>query len=302
MISDEGYAQALCHYLMCCCSQDYNVSRLTLHDGAEGWLEGQLTHFRPDILLYDSESSNIVQDAMEVGTLSKEMVMALELTTRRQEAQEEGKLYRYLPMPQMLQQIRTRKNRYYPDETCTIVSRGEMIGVYSFLGSPDTQQRAEELAQEWGKEKSVLLLLIAEYADYAQEKAECAEGMSELIYYIQQKIGLPEDFLGRIIVNRGAYDTIAPLGNPEDIHQIAQRDWECFLSEIQKNTGYDRILFVCETVIQGMAAVLSGCDQIQIWSRPGEEAARYVQSLYTCAQLEGFPQLAERAGGKEAYE
>jgi hypothetical protein len=302
MISDEGYAQALSHYLLCCCSQDYNVSRLTVHDGPEGWFEGQLAHFRPDILLYDAKSNDLVQKAFMEGELSKDTLTALELTTKRQEAEEEGKLYQYLPMPQMLQQIRTRKNRCRPDDICGTLQKSEMVGVYSFLGSPDTQQRAEALAQEWGKEKSVLLLLAAEYADYAQVEGECAEGMSELIYYMQQQIGMPEDFLGRIIVNRGKYDTIAPLGNPEDIHQIAQEDWEQFLSQLQKNTRYDRILFVCGTAIKGMAAMLSGCDRIQIWSRPGEDAQRYVQSLYTYAQMEGYPQLADRAGREEAYE
>jgi hypothetical protein len=302
MISDEGYAQALCHYLLCCCSQDYTVSRLTSCSGVEGWLTRQLAQFRPDILLYDEESSALVQDALKEGEFSKETLTALELTTIRQEAEAEGKLYQYLSMPQMLQQIRTRKNRCRPDEACALPPKSEIVGVYSFLGSPDTQQRAEALAQEWGKEKSVLLLLAAEYADYAQVEGECAEGMSELIYYMQQQIGMPEDFLGRIIVNRGKYDTIAPLGNPEDIHQIAQEDWEQFFSQLQKNTRYDRILFVCGTAIKGMAAILSGCDRIQIWSRPGEDAQRYVQSLYTYAQMEGYPQLADRAGREEAYE
>lgn len=128
--------------------------------------------------------------------------------------------------------------------------QGEIISGYSPFGGAGLSTFLAALAEELAENHPTLYVSLEEFHGLATlplekkgQKLEEYRGMSEVIFYLQQrkeKLALKLESL----VHEGARaEYLLAVENYRDLHQMTREDMECFLQILFDETPYEKIIF-----------------------------------------------------------
>jgi len=146
----------------------------------------------------------------------------------------------------------------------TVSSRKvNIIGIYSPIKRSLKTSFAITLGQVLAKDKNVLYINLEEYAGLESLLGiKFLSDLSELMYFIRQKVSNIILKTNGIIQNIGNMDFIPPVSNPIDIRSITYEDLSWFLDELVEKTSYDVILLDFGEGVEGIFQLLELCNRI----------------------------------------
>lgn len=139
----------------------------------------------------------------------------------------------------------------------------ELIGVYSPIRRCLKTSFALVLGQILARDKGVLYINMEEYSGFDELTGESSgKNMSDLLYYVRQRDGAVTLRLNSIIRTVNNLDYIPPVKTPWDIREVPWADWEWFLSELCKSSGYELIILDVGTEVDEIFRLLDLCGRI----------------------------------------
>lgn len=159
-------------------------------------------------------------------------------------------------------------------------SRAELIAVFSPAPEEEAVQCAMEIAELLSARKEVLLLDLERYSLLsASEGAGSDGGISDLIYVYRTN---PKKLTECLRENRRRIrnlDVLLSPENPEDLDEIAEKDWPAFLKRIAHCGGYEAVVVHMAEAFRNPEYLFDASTQIYLPTSKSEIAVRKMQRL-----------------------
>jgi len=218
---------------------------------------GFLDYFRADILLRES-----------CGKLPAKLPEnTVEIVLSDGEGEKEGVpvIFRYQKGREILRQIFL----IYQDiskemPVCWCKTKGlDMVAVYAPGGNEQQLLFSLSYAAACAGSEKVLYLNLAEFSGMLSLLGEKeGENFSDLIYGARQRGAQFPVVLEGVLRHAGGFDYVQPPGNPRDIYEAGERDLECLLELLERQTDYGLIVWNCSALGPVTDRVLAHCSQI----------------------------------------
>lgn len=242
-----------------------------------GMLRAYVEEGRPDILLAREE-----EECQVGGYLG--IVPEIVLLTEGNLVREQGEylsVFRYQSAEEMVREILeavAEDDRIVYQGAPARRRRGELLCGYSPFGGAGLTsfliRRAKELSGEY-RTLYVSLEAFHGLADLPplQRKGQPEEyrGMSEVIFYLQQRRDKLSLKLESLVFRREQLEYLLAVDNYRDLHLMTRGDMEYFLQVLSTEAPYERIVFDLGYLGEAEEYLLEQCDRIYM-PRPGTEA------------------------------
>lgn len=167
-----------------------------------------------------------------------------------------------------------------------------IIGIFSPCGGSRKTIFSIRLAEVLSKQKNVLYLNLECFSGISRQVYENSiEGLSELIYYIQEKNVALLQKIQSMLCKMSTFDTIAPVNHFRDLMEISEDDVDAIMGELKGSAIYDYIIIDLGYFYFSTFRWLSWCDIVFLTGGKDKISMEKKKTLRHYMQMEGQEDL-----------
>ena len=260
----DGYMISLVNYL-CRKKQEIVETRLFTNISM---LQEYVQEGQADVLLVQEEE----REGLEGLQCFVPKIILLSEGTMLREHSEDILVYRYQSaeevVREVLEMVAEDDNIVYGG-AATVYRQAEIICGYSPFGGAGLSRFLFRLAKKFAEDYRILCISLEEFHgldDVSEEKrrqqGETHRGMSEVIFYLQQRKEKLALKLEALVYERGKVDCLSAVESYRDLHQMSREDMECFIQILLVETGYDKFIFDVGHLGEAQEYLLGRSDKI----------------------------------------
>lgn len=146
------------------------------------------------------------------------------------------------------------------DYNCiALESETEIIGVFSPCYPQEREQFAREAAMVYGCNQKVLYVNMAELTSY---DIYDEEGISELMYYLQEDDRAIGYKLQTLVQNNDNYAAIPGVKHYRDLHEMDPNDVNSLFTKLGQNSGYKKIIVDIGFLEETIFTIIMNCNKV----------------------------------------
>lgn len=264
LYDSDGYMLSLVNYL-CKKKQEIVETRLftNLH-----MLQEYLKSGQADVLLAQEEEAGCMNGFQSY--VPKIIVFTEGNMVREQ--QEYFPVFRYQSAEEVVREILeivAEDERIAYAGAFTNHGHGEIICGYSPFGGAGVSTFLSKYATELAEKYRTLFISLEEFHGLANlppvkknQTLEEYRGMSEVIFYLQQRKDKLALKLDSLVYEWEQVDYLLAVENYRDLHQMTREDMACFLKILSEETSYEKFIFDVGYLGEACQYLLEECNRI----------------------------------------
>ncbi len=201
------------------------------------------------IYLYDSTEEKVIPDIIE----------------------ELPRIEKYQPASEIVREIFSCIQKFGKKEQEHIITKREVIAVYSPIYSMWQTPFSLTLAQTLSEQEKVLYVNFNECAGFAEWFQEIYhKDLLDVIYMCLMEEGTTRDCISSVTYTLEGFDYIPPMEDGECISGISKQDYKKFIKILSEKSGYDVVILDFGRMLPGFFELLEMCNKVYIFSETGE--------------------------------